>query len=108
MTAIISKILDAQSFQNNLDTKSFLNYQSQNISPHRYHLTVFIKKNNWSPERQHAFYYNDDFYSNSIPKYSKSKHENSFIMHWKCQHISFKNITKISQENSISENSFGQ
>ena len=46
MTVIISKILNAQSFQNSLDTKSFLNYQSQNISPHRYHLTVFIKKNN--------------------------------------------------------------
>ena len=28
-------------------------------------------------------------------------------MHWKCQHISFKNIPKISQDNSISENNFG-
>ena len=47
MTVIISKILDAKSFQNNLDTKSLnyqrllnykdtksLNYPSQNISPH--------------------------------------------------------------------------
>ena len=64
------------------------------------------KKNNWSLEKQHAFYCMITFIPNQFQNIQSPNMKTVFIMHWKCQHISFKNIPKISQENSISENNF--